>query len=231
MEKLDRPLNNLALCFQEPLTAIVRVRSGRQQVQDAETFRDQIRRALQGSMQEARTLGYPGEMVQSAVFAVVALLDESVLNLQNPVFSEWARRPLQEELFGGHNAGEVFFRNLNGLLTRQDSPETADCLEVYCLCLLLGFKGRYALGGGGELQASIRRAREKMERSRGPSHLPQVQSSSESRPDGGARDRFGRGLAYAAAVACVITLLTFGAFYFVLTSGTSRIQTSTATTR
>lgn len=227
MEKAARSLNNLALCFQEPLTAIVRVRSGRQQVHDAETFRDQIRRALQASMQEARTLGCSSEMVQSAVFAVVALLDESVLNLQNPVFAEWARRPLQEELFGGHNAGEVFFRNLSGLLTRQDSPETADALEVYCLCLLLGFKGRYALGGGGELLAFIRRAREKIERSRGRSRLPQVESGSEV-PLIRARDRFGRPLAYAAALACVITLLTFGGLYFVLTSGASRIQTSSA---
>jgi type VI secretion system protein ImpK len=223
-------LNNLALCFQEPLTAILRVRSGRQQVQDAETFREQIRRALQTSMQEARSLGCSSEIVQSAVFAVVALLDESVLNLQSPAFSEWARRPLQEELFGGHNAGDIFFRNLNGLLTRQDSPETADALEVYCLCLLLGFKGRYALGGSGELQSSIRRAREKIERSRGPSRLPHLESSSEVRLSR-ARDRVSRALGYVAAIACIVTLLAFGGLYYVLTSGASQIQSSIAGTR
>jgi type VI secretion system protein ImpK len=230
METQRRSMNNLALCFQEPLTAIVRVRSGRQQVQEAETFRDQIRRALQASMQEARSLGYNSEAVHLAVFAVVALLDESVLNLQKPVFSEWARRPLQEELFGSSNAGEIFFRNLNDLLARQDSPETADCLEVYCLCLLLGFKGRYAFGGSGDLQASIRRAREKIDRSRGPSRLPEVQSGSEINLTR-KRDGLGRALAYVAAVACVVALLSFGALHFVLTSGASRIQTSSASTR
>ncbi|MGI8773224.1 MAG: DotU family type IV/VI secretion system protein [Acidobacteriaceae bacterium] len=223
-------MNSLALCFQEPLTAIVRVRSGRQQVQDSEVFRNQIRRALQSSMQEARGLGYPGDLVQSAVFAVVALLDESVLNLQSAAFSEWARRPLQEELFGGHMAGEVFFRNLGDLLGRQDSPETADCLEVYCLCLLLGYKGRYALGGSGELQASVRRAKEKIARSRGPAHMPQVQSGTEVKLGRG-RDRWSRGLGWAAATACVLALLTFGALDFVLPSGASRIQNSTASTR
>jgi type VI secretion system protein ImpK len=229
MEPLAARSNSLALCFQEPLTAVLRVRSGRQQVQDAEIFRNQIRRALQSSMQEARALGYPGDLVQSAVFAVVALLDESVLNLQSGAFSEWARRPLQEELFGGHMAGEVFFRNLNDLLGRQDSSETADCLEVYCLCLLLGYKGRYALGGSGELQASTRRAKEKIARSRGIAHMPQVQSGTEVRLGSG-RDRWSRGLGFAAATACVLALLTFGALDFVLTSGASRIQNSTAST-
>ncbi len=230
MDPAASRLNSLALCFQEPLTAILRVRSGRQLVQDSEVFRNQIRRALQSSMQEARGLGYSGDLVQSAVFAVVALLDESVLNLQSPAFSEWARRPLQEELFGGHMAGEVFFRNFGDLLGRQDSSETADCLEIYCLCLLLGYKGRYALGGSGELQASVRRAREKIARSRGPAHLPQVQSGIEVKLGRG-RDGWSRGLGWIAVTACVLALLTFGALDFVLTSGASRIQNSTASTR
>ncbi len=63
--------------------------------------------------------------------------------------------------------GEVFFENLRGLLSRQDSQETADCLEVYCICLLLGYRGRYALGGGGEIETFIRQIREKMGRFRG----------------------------------------------------------------
>jgi len=61
------------------------------------------------AMQEAKSLGYASETVQMGVFASVAYLDESILNLQNPVFADGARRPLQEELFGGHLAGETFF--------------------------------------------------------------------------------------------------------------------------
>ena len=41
------PANTLASSFQEAFTAILRVRSQRQQVGDAEVFRTQIRRALQ----------------------------------------------------------------------------------------------------------------------------------------------------------------------------------------
>jgi type VI protein secretion system component VasF len=96
--------------------------------------------------------------------------------------------------------------------------------------LFLGFKGRYAFGGSGDLQASIRRAREKIDRSRGPSRLPEVQSGSEIHLTR-KRDGLGRALAYVAAVACVVALLSFGALHFVLTSGASRIQTSSASTR
>src|SRR5581483_9024558 len=144
-------VNSLALCFQETITAILRVRFHRQQVQESESFRTHMRRSLQSAMQDARALGYSSETVQMAVFAVVAYMDESVLNLQSPVFADWARRPLQEELFGGHLAGEAFFRNLRTLLGQQDSPENADALEIHCLCLQVGYRGRYALGDTGEL--------------------------------------------------------------------------------
>jgi type VI secretion system protein ImpK len=139
-------VNSLALCFQEVLTAILRVRFRRQQVQDSESFRAQMRASLQSAMQDARAMGYSSDTVQMGVFATVAYVDESVLNLQSPVFADWARRPLQEELFGGHLAGEAFFRNLQKLLNEQDAAEVADALELHCQCLQLGYRGRYALG-------------------------------------------------------------------------------------
>ncbi len=216
---------NLAYSFQEPLTAILRVQEQRASVQDSESFRAQIRRALQHSMQEARNLGYSNELIQMAVFAVVALLDESVLNLQNPVFSDWSRRPLQEELFGGHTAGEVFFRNLDVLLGKQDGKDVADCLEVYCLCLLLGYKGRYALNGSGDLQAYLRRAREKMARARGKAVLFESVAVPEVKPSTGP-DRWTGTLGIAAAALLALTLLSFGVMEFSLASGAAQVQNS-----
>src|SRR5205814_4905633 len=62
--------------------------------------------------------------------------------------------------------GETFFQYSQQLMGRPDSPEAADLLEVYYLCLLLGYCGRYSVGGQGELQsvkdamaAKIRRIR------------------------------------------------------------------------
>lgn len=217
-------VNSLSLCFQEVLTAIARIRYQRQQVQNAESFRTQMRQSLQTAMQEARSLGYSSETVQMAVFAAVAYMDESVLNLQSPVFADWARRPLQEELFGGHTAGEAFFRNFRTLLTQQDSAEVADALELHCLCLQMGYRGRYALGDSGELHQTLRQARDKIQRIRGAAHLAPLTAAPEVRP-ARARDAWSRGLLIAACVLAALVILAYGGFTVALSSGASHVQT------
>lgn len=157
---------NLALAFQEALTVTVRLRSNRQMVSDAEVFRNQIRHALQSADREAKVLGYTDEDIRLGVFAVVAFLDETILNMRDPVFQDWVRKPLQEELFGSHIAGETFFENLRRILGRRDTPETADLLEVHYLCLLLGFLGRYSVAGKGELRAVMGAVEDKINRIR-----------------------------------------------------------------
>jgi len=144
---------NLALAYQEVFTAIDRLRTGRQAVPEALSFRQQIRDAINASEQQSRLLGYPAEQIRLATFALVAFLDATVLSVQNPVFRDWPKKPLQEELFGSFNAGEIFFTNIQRLSQQSDSPALADVMEVYLLCLLLGFQGRHSLDGHGELRA------------------------------------------------------------------------------
>ena len=217
--------NSLALCFQEVLTAILRVRFQRQQVQDAESFRAQMRRSLQSAMQEARAAGYSSDTVQMGVFAAVAFLDESVLNLQSTVFADWARRPLQEELFGGHLAGEAFFRNLESLLAAQDSAEVADALELHCLCLQMGYRGRYAFGDTGQLHQLLRQARVKIERVRGAPRLMPTVAIPEV-PPARSRDPWTRALLIAACVLAGLSVIGFGGYELLLGSGVSQAQTA-----
>src|SRR5215472_9070469 len=109
---------NLALIFQEVLTAIERLRANRQGVTDANAFRHHTHEALRTAANQALATGYTADDARFATFATVAFLDESVLNSQNPIFADWVRKPLQEELFGTHVAGEVFFQNLQKLVGR-----------------------------------------------------------------------------------------------------------------
>jgi len=158
--------DNLALIYEEILTAVVRVRANRDGVGDASGFRRRAREVLRAAANQAMVAGYPAENVQDATFATVAFLDESVLNSQNPIFADWLRQPLQQELFGAHSAGDVFFRKLLQLLERGDSAELADLLEVYYLCLVLGFSGRYGSGIREDPEQIMKSTAEKIDRIR-----------------------------------------------------------------
>jgi len=160
-------LDRIALLFQELLTVVVRIRADREQVPHLNSFRSQALEVLAAARARARRRGYSEEQTQYAVFAVVAFLDETVLSSSNPVLAGWRGRPLQEELFKGHVAGETFFQYVRDLLMGDNSQQTADLLELYQLCLLLGYRGRYGSGGEGSLRAIQDRIAEKTLRIRG----------------------------------------------------------------
>lgn len=207
-----RQYDNLALVFQEALTAIERIRAGREKVTDAENFRAEIRQQFITANEEGRRRGYSREDTRLAMFAVIALLDESVLNSRNPVFAEWPRRPLQQEVFGGHQAGEVFFQNIENAMAQPDSSVLADILEVYLLCILLGYVGRYSVTGKGELRAIAEALAQRIRRIRGPSGL-----SPNWAPQGGItaavqRDPWVRWLGIAATGCGTLALILFIVF-------------------
>jgi len=158
---------NIAMIYQEILTAITRLRSNRQAVSDAGSFRNQIKTAISSAESVSTHKGYTTEDTRLATFAVVAFLDESILTSNNAIFKDWPRMPLQEELFGLHTAGEMFFQCLDRLLARSDSAQTADVLELYALCLALGYRGRYGLGGQEGVRAVVATVTDKLQRIRG----------------------------------------------------------------
>ena len=215
---------NLALIYQEALTAIVRLRSNRQAVTDANAFRAHMRQLFEKAEQDAKARGYTGEDARLATFAVVAFLDESVLNLQSPIFADWPRKPLQEELFGGHVAGEIFFESLQRLLGRTDSGELADILEVFYLSLLLGYRGRYGIGGVGELQALMRNIADKIHRIRKDTGELSPRWAPPPGPVGMRRDPWIRRLTITAGACFILAVLLFGGFKLALSSGASDVQ-------
>ena len=217
--------DDLALIFQEVITAIERLRANRQQVSNAEAFRGQIQNALRVAEQDALRRGYNQEDVRVAVFAVVAFLDESILNSQNPVFADWPRKPLQLEIFGVQIAGEIFFRNIERLLARQDSEPLADLLVVHQLCLLLGFRGKYGATGGAEIRSILAQMDEKIRRIR-TIKPPQWQVQPETvTPQ---RDRWLPILRWTLIGCVVLAVLLFIAFKFSLSSSAGQLSAMAA---
>jgi type VI secretion system protein ImpK len=158
---------NLALLYQGLLTGIVRIHSGKQQLVNAEMFRRRTKEALAEVTREAMKRSYAAEHTIETDFAMVAFLDEVILTSKDPAREDWVRKPLQEELFNLSTAGEMFFTRVERLFQRPDTSELADMLEVYYLCILLGFEGQYATRNKTELHLLADRVRQRIERIRG----------------------------------------------------------------
>jgi type VI secretion system protein ImpK len=158
---------NLALLYQGLLTGIIRLKAQRQHIPDSETFRKRTKATLKEVERVAVATGYDVRDVRDTQFAVVAFLDSVILHSKDPVRAEWERKTLQEELFGQTDAGVVFFEKLDQFRSRRDSEQLADILEVYLLCLLLGFEGRYSGGQRGDLDGITDSTRMRIEYIRG----------------------------------------------------------------
>jgi type VI secretion system protein ImpK len=215
---------NLALIFQDVLTAIVRLRANRQGVTDANAFRHHTREALKTAASQALAAGYTADDTRHATFAAVAFLDESVLNSQNPIFAEWLRKPLQAELFGSHTAGEEFFVVLQDLLGRGDSNGLADLIEIHYLCMLLSFRGRYSAGNRGELAQIMNLTGEKIRRIRGkyttlsPTWQPPKEKAVTQ------ADPWVKRWGIIAAVCAAVTILLYAGYLFGLSSVVSQLR-------
>ena len=144
-----RKLDRLALLYEGILTVIGRVHTGRQKLRDPEDFRARMKQALAEVASTAARRGYAVEDVQEGTFAVVAFLDEAILTAPDSSAGNWVGKSLGEELFDQRSAGELFFKRLKELRANRDSQELAEVLEVYYLCLLLGYEGKFAGGDKG----------------------------------------------------------------------------------
>lgn len=218
------PRGQLAQSLQEAFTVAVRLRARRSVSTDADAFREQVKLLLANADRDARRQGYNGDDVRLAVYAYVAFLDESVLNSGLPVFAGWTRRPLQEEIFGDNVAGENFFRNLSALLSRPDSEALADLIEVYLLCLLLGFRGRFAASPE-SLDTVRSNVAERLQRIRGAAPMMGPDwdlPASETVPV--QRDPWLRRLALGAAGALALAILLFIGFRLSLGSALANLQ-------
>jgi type VI secretion system protein ImpK len=216
---------NLALAYQELLTVIVRLRFGLQSVPDEDTFRTYVKDGLRAAMKDGLARGYTPTDIKLASFALVALLDESILNLKDPVFVRWTGQPLALEITGRQVAGEEFFDYTQQLLGRSDSAEVADLLEVFYLCLLLGYRGKYAFPGAGDLRAFMDTIRDKIVRCRGDSTLlsPQAMLPSEPAPTPPG-DPWLRPLAWTAGLAVAVALVIFVLCTIFLNGGLAELR-------
>lgn len=117
---------------------------------------------VEQATRSAARMGFSQSDADDIRFALVALTDETLLQKGGALRDYWLPRPLQLRYFNENIAGEAFFSRLEAL--RRD-PTRSDVLRVYYLCLLFGFRGQYAVrGGGADLAEIIERVRDELVR-------------------------------------------------------------------
>lgn len=141
MSESQSPKNDL-VAFAGPIfDLILRLKAGI--VTPSNDLRPKIASMLEDFEKRAERYRFNNKIVQVSKFGLAAFVDETVLTNNFPLRNEWEKNPLQLELFGEQLAGNKFFEKLDAMLKQIDV--TADAVEIYYFCMLLGFKGRYAV--------------------------------------------------------------------------------------
>lgn len=148
----ERADQRLAEIFAPCFTLILNLRST-DQFGDPEPLRRRTKELLDEAEREALQTGVAPDTIRAAKFALVAFIDETILSSDWPHKEEWASTPLQLELYDQYDAGEVFFDRLDRL--RENPRANAEALEIYYLCMALGFKGQYQIHGQEKLREII----------------------------------------------------------------------------
>ena len=99
--------------------------------------------------------GFTPETIELVKYALIATLDETVLSIPGEARDFWIANPMQLEIFGNNIAGEEFYRKLDQLMHTPE--ENRNILEIYYMCLCLGFQGKYLLKDPQEREVIISR--------------------------------------------------------------------------
>ncbi|HVE40136.1 MAG TPA: type IVB secretion system protein IcmH/DotU [Planctomycetota bacterium] len=106
---------------------------------DAEAMRLKVDEQFRALETKARQADVPQEDVQQAKYAICAFVDEMILTSSWGLKESWADKPLQLAYFNDFAAGEEFYNRVDTLRGAKKNS----VLEVYYLCLALGFRGKY----------------------------------------------------------------------------------------
>ncbi len=138
----ERSNKNDLVAFAGPVfDLILRVKAGI--VTPSNELRPQIAAMLMDFEKRAERYRFNHKIIQVSKFALASFVDETVLTNNFPLRDEWEKYPLQLEYFGEQLAGNKFFEKLIAMIKQIE--QTADAVEIYYVCMLLGFKGRYGV--------------------------------------------------------------------------------------
>jgi len=138
----ERASKNDLITFAGPIfDLILRLKAGI--VAPSNDLRPKVAAMLEEFEKRSERYRINHKIVQVSKFALAAFVDETVLMNNFPMRDQWEKYALQLEYFGEQLAGNKFFEKLEAMLGQIEV--TKDAVEIYYVCMLLGYKGRYAV--------------------------------------------------------------------------------------
>jgi type VI secretion system protein ImpK len=128
----------------------LQIRSGNVELPACETMKRRVFAMFETLKSRANQTGISPTDLDDVRYALAAYLDEVVQYTDWSGKAEWARRPLQAVLFSEAKAGATFFQRLQEVRRRSQAA-----LEIYYLCMVLGFMGEHRLDTGHDLEELI----------------------------------------------------------------------------
>ena len=128
----------------------------------ADVMQRRIGALLEEMERRGTAAGIAKRDLDDARYAIVAFLDEQLFRAQWAGRQQWMLEPLQLVYFNENTAGEGFFTRLDAL---ERDAGRAPVLELYYLCLALGFQGKYAVRSGEGLGAILEKLSTRLARS------------------------------------------------------------------
>jgi type VI secretion system protein ImpK len=147
--QLHSGLNPMVKAASTLLTLVIKLRTTAE-YSNAPQLHQRITREMQQFDQEVRSQGIPQESVLAARYLLCTVLDETVMNTPWGTQSGWSQRSLlsifHKETFGGEKCFLILQR------LQETSSRNLDVLELFYLCLSLGFEGKFRLAPNGHAQ-------------------------------------------------------------------------------
>jgi len=221
------PRDISALCT-DLFLIIIRMREA-EDLGDPASLRKLIGYFLDLFEKNCAAIGMAADSIGEAKYAIVALMDETVLSVPGSCRDFWISRPMQLDYFGDNIAGQEIYEKLQRLLLQPENKK--DVLEVYYLCLALGFEGKYRIANPEERIAIMDDLGRKLRRTR-------VRVSAELSPHGKRAETSSarRGTAFlfplwlSGVIAAIIVAVAWIAMYFVNSNALSGLLGSIQST-
>ena len=115
MGKADKKTETLTKLCTDIFLIVIRMRESEDLGKPA-SLRKLIIHYLDLFKKNCRSMNTPSSVTTDAIYALVAMLDETVMSVPGECRNFWVTNPVQLQLFGDNLAGEEFYRKLEKLI-------------------------------------------------------------------------------------------------------------------